>query len=491
MSKLLPNLPIENLTKDNDYLNIIDKGDLIKFFLESNQDEFKDIKMFVLYGEWGSGKSTLMKYLEKELKGEFNTFFFEAWEHETDDNLALSLLEFLLNKTQSVAEELAGELIDVAAKLLKGFSKSVKLTFPGLSIDGKQIVETLESEKEKTFLELKKEFRTEFQRWEDCVTKGNENPNFNVVFIDDLDRCEPENVLNLLSALKLFFTYGEKTIFLCGVDKKAVREAVNTKYGDAIKSNEYLEKIFDISFSMPRQNFIYRLVSQYFNDEIIKEAEMNIRWNEKITEFFIKINFKNPRRIKKVLNKYHILKTMKEDIKYSSFIGEIPNIYTDNNDLTSFIETILVLYFIILDEFYPKISEEIFDMDVKKGRYLSYAEKISEKDSGSADNIKAYFHANSINKSLRIISKEIVRQNNNRDFSPRFYVCIAPVLLKNLESGFPRDKSGIKNFVPISNSIDFLFFNYFFNELEIFFVKSNFLSEKSLWRIKAMVSKLL
>ncbi|WP_152971434.1 P-loop NTPase fold protein [Lacinutrix algicola] len=36
--------------------------------------------MYSLYGEWGSGKSTLMKYLEKELKGDFNTFFFEAWE---------------------------------------------------------------------------------------------------------------------------------------------------------------------------------------------------------------------------------------------------------------------------------------------------------------------------------------------------------------------------------------------------------------------------
>ena len=29
-----------------------------------------------LQGEWGSGKSTLMKYLQKELKGNFNTFFF-------------------------------------------------------------------------------------------------------------------------------------------------------------------------------------------------------------------------------------------------------------------------------------------------------------------------------------------------------------------------------------------------------------------------------
>ena len=489
MSKLLSNLPIENLTKDNDYLNIIDKGDLIKFFLESNQDEFKDIKMFVLYGEWGSGKSTLMKYLEKELKGEFNTFFFEAWEHETDDNLALSLLEFLLNKTQSVAEELAGELIDVAAKLLKGFSKSVKLTFPGLSIDGKQIVETLESEKEKTFLELKKEFKTEFKRWEDCVTKGNENPNFNVVFIDDLDRCEPENVLNLLSALKLFFTYGEKTIFLCGVDKKAVREAVTTRYGEVVKSNEYLEKIFDISFSMPRQNFINRLISQYFSSEEVNEGGMNRKWDEAITDFFIDINFKNPRRIKKVLNKYNILKNIREGQSLAKYIGEIPNIYTDSNQEVSFFETIFVLYFIILDEFYPKISEEIFDMDVKKGKYLNCLES-NLSGNTSSNQLRDFFNKNCLKIPLEEISKDMASQGESRLFSPAFYICISPANVKSIISAFPVTREAVKSLIPESNSIDYLFYLYF-NKKEDFFIKSKNLSQKSLLRIKNMVSKLL
>lgn len=65
MSKILPNLPIENLTVDSDYLGIIDKGEIIKTFLETNIEEFSQVKMFSLYGEWGSGKSTLMKYFKK------------------------------------------------------------------------------------------------------------------------------------------------------------------------------------------------------------------------------------------------------------------------------------------------------------------------------------------------------------------------------------------------------------------------------------------
>ncbi|WP_262710923.1 hypothetical protein [Changchengzhania lutea] len=34
------------INEDNDYLGIIDKGQIIKTFLESNTDEFKDIKCF-------------------------------------------------------------------------------------------------------------------------------------------------------------------------------------------------------------------------------------------------------------------------------------------------------------------------------------------------------------------------------------------------------------------------------------------------------------
>ena len=147
MSKLLPNLPIEDLTPENDYLNVIERGDMIKSFLLSNKEEFSQIKMFALYGEWGSGKSTLMKYLEKELKNDFNTFFFEAWEFESDDNLSNSLLEFLLDESESLSEEISGEILEVAERLFTGFAKSIKISFPGVSVSGKEIMESFEKTK--------------------------------------------------------------------------------------------------------------------------------------------------------------------------------------------------------------------------------------------------------------------------------------------------------------------------------------------------------
>jgi len=71
--KILSNLPIENLTKENDYLGIIEKGDMIVSLLNSDAVDLSEIKMFALYSNWGSGKSTLMKYMQKQ---------FDAWQYE-------------------------------------------------------------------------------------------------------------------------------------------------------------------------------------------------------------------------------------------------------------------------------------------------------------------------------------------------------------------------------------------------------------------------
>ena len=74
--------------------------------------------------------------------------------------------------------------------------------------------------------------------------------------------------MNLLSAIKLFFTLGKgKVIYFCGVDKSAVSEAVKVKYGEIIKSEEYLEKIFDISFNMSKDFQIVKLLNHYFPNE--------------------------------------------------------------------------------------------------------------------------------------------------------------------------------------------------------------------------------
>jgi hypothetical protein len=168
------------------------------------------------------------------------------------------------------------------------------------------------------------------------------------VFIDELDRCEPEHILDLLASIKLFFAYGENIIYFVAVDKEAVSKAIKTKYGDVIKAEEYLEKIFNISFNMPKDYSLKNFIKQYefFNDDKIAE---------KLERFFKAIKFTNPRHLKKVLNKYELLIMIKKGLDKNNLIPKIIRVVEENGAkkrVGYLFDTVFVLYFIILYEFY-------------------------------------------------------------------------------------------------------------------------------------------
>lgn len=487
--RLLSNLPIEDLTSETDYLGIIDKGDLIKTFLIGNKDQFDEIKMFSLYGEWGSGKSSLMKYLEKELKTDFNTFFFEAWQFEKDENLAMSLLEYITSKNTDITEQLCSDILKYGGRILRGLGKSVKLNIPlyqggpGIELNPSAFVEEISKNEELTFYKALENFKTEFGRLEDDITKG-DKPKYNIVFIDDLDRCEPEQVLNLLSAIKLFFTYGKKTIFFCGIDKKAVEQAVKTKYGEIVKANEYLEKIFDISFSMPEYDDLLKLISHYFDsmDYVFGDDVKPI--NYKMNEFFKYIEFTNPRRVKKVLNKYQYLRNLKE-LPLSEKFKPFPNIDLKDEIQNSFFETILVLYLIILHEFYPEYFNDFLDFEKRKNNYLK-----NISDSSERNVISQFIEGNYAFIPFENYTAQIILSKNNINFfASRFLICFGPTETDNLKRDYFYEKGTF--LFDRDNKIEHLFHKYLSNRIIPILKDDKHLSNSSLKSIKKLIKNAL
>ena len=504
--RLLSNLPIEDLTVENDYLGIIDKGDLIKEFLKGNKDQFHEIKMFSIYGEWGSGKSSLMKYLKKELDGEFNTFFFEAWEYEKDENLAMSLLEYITSKNTDVTKELYDNIVKYGGRVLRGLGKSVKMNIPlftngpAFEIDPSAFVEEVSKSEELTFQKALDSFKTEFVRFEDAITAG-DKPKFNIVFIDDLDRCEPEQVLNLLSAIKLFFTYGQKTIFFCGIDKKAVEQAVKTKYGKVVKANEYMEKIFDISFTMPEHEDVLKLISLYFDDRPIKHGNFEGQLDYKISEFFISIKFTNPRRLKKVLNKYLILSYYKsifrENNKHSYLI---PNIITDDNG--NFFETIIALYILCISEFYKETYEVFNDLNLKsqlikvaiekKQNYNRNAIPTDETDKVISILKGDYFNLFGFKGIFEKTKKTHTHDNLTYMLRVNFLIHFIDANDTEFFYGSLLNKNSfLKDYNSLDNKIDYLFIKYMFDNIESLVLNTTTLSNFKLSNFKKMIDKLL
>ena len=146
-----------------------------------------------------------------------------------------------------------------------------------------------------------------------------------IVFLDDLDRCESENIITLISAIKLLLSINKNIIFIIGLDKKAVTLALRNKYNnDFNKADEYLEKIFPINFEITN-----KLQNNNLLDYISNATGLNPIDSKIILNLFKELNFSNARHIKKVLRKYYLSKnylSTKIDINNKYFVSII--IYT-------------------------------------------------------------------------------------------------------------------------------------------------------------------
>ena len=379
---LNPDLPLKNLD-ENDRLGVKKKADAIVRFIENRWDYLQKNNMIALYGNWGSGKSSVINHIISKLdENKFICLKFDAWLYEKDDNLPYSLLEFILDKLEekfkddetikSKIKENAEKTLKLGWYVLGGLAKGIKFSVKtpflakllgvpevNFEYDMEKVVNHFDEKEDEEFENMSyhqkvKELKDCFRELSNILIEDNKKL---IIFIDELDRCEAENILSLLASIKLFFSLGDDNegnkniVYFVAVDKEAVSKAIEVKYKDIIKAEEYLEKIFNISFSMPKYYELKEFIKQYkfFDDDKIAE---------KLEKFFKAINFTNPRHLKKVLNKYAILTEFKSSNIDDGLIPDIIRI--ENGERKGYLlDTVFVLYFIILYEFHPENYKEV------------------------------------------------------------------------------------------------------------------------------------
>jgi len=311
---------------DLDFLNF---NYLAEQVVEISKDDNLSPATIGVYGDWGSGKSSLMKMVKKSLDTdkntltvEFNGWLFEGYEdaktalcgtildemhkHEKRFAKAKKKIKALLDKVDG------GKLLSKGVKygldflLTGGIGSITELTLTGLVSAVKQKAgDVSEDEIKKVVDALKvddtkraeiKNFRKTFKEvFEEC--KGERL----VVFIDELDRCTPDTVLDIFEAIRLFL-YVPGTTFIIGADERLVSYAVKTKYKDIPGhdidiSKEYLEKLVQYPVKIPQLNesevrqYITCLLLQ--NEELdinkVAEALPKLRINEEFTIDIVKI----------------------------------------------------------------------------------------------------------------------------------------------------------------------------------------------------------
>lgn len=238
----------------------------------------------------------------KTLCIEFNGWLFEGYE-DTKTSLCGTILD-KLDDAQRFGPEVANKAKDLIKKIdfKKLIGKGVKfgmdylltggigaltdLTLSSIlnslkdksgSIETKDIEDVLAKFKteEKTRTEIKK-FRDDFkQLLEDSKVENV------IVFIDELDRCSPDTILDLFEAMRLFL-FVDGMSFIIGADERLIQYAIKTKYKEVPGNNldigkEYLEKVIQYPVTIPQLN--HAEVNQYLVclllEQTLSEEEFN------------------------------------------------------------------------------------------------------------------------------------------------------------------------------------------------------------------------
>ncbi len=255
-----------------------------------------------IFGSWGSGKSSFMQMLQKLLeRPQIRTLWFNPWKYDKKEDLWSALIQTILHSIAD-AKDIGEEVKETTKKLARAtawlmLKKAVSTASAGL-ISEEHLEKMTEwfSDKDQTHYREINHFEEDFAEAVKKYTHGGKL----VIFIDDLDRCLPENAITVLESLKLFIGHAQ-CIFVLGMDHHVVEEGIKVRFGEkkiTLSGREYLDKIIQIPFFLPpvrpeKLEAVFNVENQAFSKEI---------WN------IIQLGMDgNPRKVKRFVNSFSLL----------------------------------------------------------------------------------------------------------------------------------------------------------------------------------------
>jgi hypothetical protein len=234
--------------------------DMAEPALDAVQRDKLDPVAVGIFGDWGSGKTTILEILSERLAPEEKVLvvYTHPWEYDpTLDPKAtligevLSALEDEVKGNASRWEKVSGKFSELAQRIQ--WSKAITLVTQSamtLSVPNiQEIVGVFSGEGDQPDPSLQG-FRDDFDK---LMKELNEIDRV-VVLVDDLDRCLPETVVSTLEAIKLFLSV-RKMGFVIAADRRLVELAIAQRFGTSaqapVMAREYLEKIVHIPISVP------------------------------------------------------------------------------------------------------------------------------------------------------------------------------------------------------------------------------------------------
>ena len=213
-----------------------------------------DYSVFSINAPWGGGKSYFIENLAELIGDEAICISYNAWESDFYNNPLVPLVTEIMYKFEQVIskkDEIYSDLIDIKKIVKSIFDKtSFSIGINGFGITYDPNKPTIESDYI-ALKNLKEKLRSGLGFIQEKLNKNI------IIFVDDLDRCNPKYAIETLETIKHFFGI-KNIIFVLAVDKKQVENIVKTIYGIAPETSDiegYLKKFIDVEFNLPAPDY--------------------------------------------------------------------------------------------------------------------------------------------------------------------------------------------------------------------------------------------
>lgn len=329
----------ESLAMHNDEPTLLDTLDR-RVLIEEVGDAIANCtlpQVFGVHGDWGLGKTSFLHQVQWYLTGAcpqqseaatsadmgpyaagkhretIRAVWFDAWRYQHEDAPVVALLQEMRAQL-SWGHQVAGSMgrgaeVAVRGALLSleeltkkiGFQYS-KFRDANREWEVKNLAVSLPSHT------LREHLRKAIDQLLPEQKNGAPPPRL-AVFIDDVDRCEPEAAYLLLEGLKIYLTL-DNCVFILGMNQKAVEDAISSRMGmtpeekpsdQAIKSRAaaYMEKLCQNVWRLPAVQDPGEVLHGLLEKTVESDSIRGLLWSA-VKE--IRCLPPNPRRIKGLAN---------------------------------------------------------------------------------------------------------------------------------------------------------------------------------------------
>lgn len=251
--------PVENESQDR-----FQRYNFSKRIAETiKRHESSDGIVIGIYGAWGEGKTSVQNFIEQELKTDETVLIIKLnpWRYNDEDALIRNFLKKIADILGQELEKKKNKLGDFVEKYgaLGGF----------IGIDFTQIGKSLSE--------------INLEDWKNEIDDFlKESTSKLVIFVDDIDRLDKQEIYSLFRLVKLTGDFSNTT-YILSFDEMMVASAIGERFGagNELSGQNFLEKIIQVPLKIPQaqisalKTYCFELV-----DKAIDESEIKLSQSE-------------------------------------------------------------------------------------------------------------------------------------------------------------------------------------------------------------------